>query len=199
MTASPMNFSTTPPKDSISARTRSWYGVRIPRTSSGSRRSARVVKPTRSTKMTLTNRRSSCGEPASACSSEPQARQKRAISGFSCRQRGQRRTSKHYDGAPLSDLRSLGRSRAEPQLGRRVERLDDLSELLAQLVVDQVPFGVEPLVRMPERHLPVDDACAGRREDLPQLGLRPDGAECARRCTDDADRLVAQDVRGDRL
>jgi hypothetical protein len=78
-----MNFSTTPPNDSSSVRTRSWYGARNARTSSGSRRSERSVKPTRSTKITLTTRRSSRGAAPVAASSRPQARQNRALSGFS--------------------------------------------------------------------------------------------------------------------
>jgi len=59
MIASPMNFSTTPPNDSISRRTSWWYGVSSARTSSGSRASACAVDPTRSTKMIETIRRSS--------------------------------------------------------------------------------------------------------------------------------------------
>ena len=58
MTASPMNFSTVPPWRSSSARTRSWYGRRIASTSSGSSDSARLVKPTRSQKTTVTTLRS---------------------------------------------------------------------------------------------------------------------------------------------
>ena len=54
MTASPMNFSTVPPKRSMSALTRSWYGRSVARTSSGSARSERLVNPTRSTKSTET-------------------------------------------------------------------------------------------------------------------------------------------------
>ena len=82
ITASPTNFSTRPPKDSSSSRTVPWYGVRIARTSSGSSCSERDVKPTRSTKTTLTILRSSrCG--VSSASGAPHARQKRAISGLS--------------------------------------------------------------------------------------------------------------------
>ena len=88
MTASPMNFSTVPPKLSMSALTRSWYGLRVARTSSGSARSERSVKPTRSTNSTETTFRSS---PAgtSATSDSPQSRQNRARSGFSSPQFGQ--------------------------------------------------------------------------------------------------------------
>ncbi len=67
MTASPMNFSTVPPKRSMSALTRSWYGRSVARTSSGSARSERFVKPTRSTKSTETTLRSS---PAGAAAAE---------------------------------------------------------------------------------------------------------------------------------
>jgi hypothetical protein len=79
-----MNFSTLPPNDSISRFAQSWYGPSTACTSSGSRWSDCCVKPTRSTKMTLTTRRSSRG--AAAVSSRPQARQKRACEGFSCPQ-----------------------------------------------------------------------------------------------------------------
>ena len=88
MTASPMNFSTVPPKLSMSAFTRSWYGRSVARTSSGSARSERSVKPTRSTKRTDTTLRSSPAG-ASATSEWPQARQNRARSGFSSPQDGQ--------------------------------------------------------------------------------------------------------------
>ena len=82
MTASPMNFSTVPPHASICSRTRAKYGVRIARTSSGSRRSARAVKPTRSAKSTVTTLRSSAS-PCWAGSDSPQARQNFATGGFS--------------------------------------------------------------------------------------------------------------------
>src|SRR5438093_1101360 len=58
ITASPMNFSTVPPKRSSSYRSRSWYGRSIASTSSGSSCSARAVKPTRSAKRTVTTFRS---------------------------------------------------------------------------------------------------------------------------------------------
>src|ERR671918_2034048 len=47
----------------MSALTRSWYGLRVARTSSGSARSERSVKPTRSTKRTETTLRSSTLRP----------------------------------------------------------------------------------------------------------------------------------------
>src|SRR5215213_5801944 len=56
ITASPMNFSTVPPRCSSSERRRSWNGRRIASTSSGSSVSARAVKPTR-TVTTLRSRR----------------------------------------------------------------------------------------------------------------------------------------------
>jgi hypothetical protein len=60
-TASPMNFSTEPPKRSSSDRRCAWYGDRIASTSSGSSVSERAVKPTRSAKSTLTTLRSRRG------------------------------------------------------------------------------------------------------------------------------------------
>ena len=54
MTASPMNFSTVPPKRSSSRAYRAWYGWSRRRTSSGSIRSALAVKPTRSQKRHVT-------------------------------------------------------------------------------------------------------------------------------------------------
>src|SRR5438876_7464089 len=108
MTASPTNFSTTPPNDSISFRTVSWYGVRTARTSSGSSRSARAVKPTRSTKSTLMNRRSSCGGASSTPSAAPHARQKRATSGLSWPQEAQTGTSEDYDELQPTPQRHFG-------------------------------------------------------------------------------------------
>jgi hypothetical protein len=99
MTASPMNFSTVPPKRSMSVFTRSWYGRSVARTSSGSALSERVVKPTRSTnKMETTFRSSPAG--ASAASAAPQERQKRARSGFSSPHVGQTITSRILAAAP---------------------------------------------------------------------------------------------------
>ena len=87
ITASPMNFSTVPPKRSSSSRRRAWYGRRSERTSSGSICSARDVKPTRSAKRTVTTFRSSSRVSAAATSGAPHALQKRAPSGFSWLQR----------------------------------------------------------------------------------------------------------------
>src|SRR5207249_8871112 len=112
-TASPMNFSTVPPKRSRSARTRVKYGESKPRTSSGSSCSAWAVESTRSAKRTVTTFRSSpagaCGGAAGApqegqksapggtsaphsaqatTSAVPQATQKRALTAFSRRQEG---------------------------------------------------------------------------------------------------------------
>src|SRR5579864_4173027 len=67
----------------------------MPRTSSGSSASERAVNPTRSTNTTVTTRRSSRG--ASATSGLAQARQKRAMSGFSCAQAGQISTDRRLD------------------------------------------------------------------------------------------------------
>ena len=88
-TASPMNFSTVPPKRSSSPRRCAWYGASRPRTSSGSSCSARAVKPTRSAKSTVTTLRSSRAGAAGASSAAPHAWQNRAVSGFSAEQLGQ--------------------------------------------------------------------------------------------------------------
>src|SRR6266550_2169818 len=99
ITASPMNFSTVPPNFSSSERIRAKYGVRIARTSSGSSRSARAVKPTRSAKRTVTTFRSSrspCDPSESGC---PQAEQNFALGGFSWLQLEQIATGKAYGNA----------------------------------------------------------------------------------------------------
>ncbi len=82
ITASPMNFSTVPPKRSSSSRARAWYGASVARTSSGSAFSERAVCPTRSTKTMLTTLRSSRAWPW-AVSGEPHEAQNRASSGLS--------------------------------------------------------------------------------------------------------------------
>ncbi len=61
ITASPMNFSSDPPKWATVARASSKYRHWSSRTSSGSSDSERVVKPTRSRKRTETSRRSARG------------------------------------------------------------------------------------------------------------------------------------------
>ena len=99
ITASPMNFSTVPPKASISKRRRAKYGCRIARTSSGSRRSARLVNPAMSTKSTVTTRRSSvaarCGF---ACNAAPHWVQKLTVKGLVRPHAGQtRRTTPPQD------------------------------------------------------------------------------------------------------
>src|SRR5689334_6809977 len=81
-----MNFSTTPPNDSIADRTRAKYGAWIARTSSGSSCSDRAVKPTRSTKRTVMIFRSSASAGAESGSAAAQLLQKRAPAGFSCPQ-----------------------------------------------------------------------------------------------------------------
>jgi hypothetical protein len=58
ITASPMNFSTVPPQRSSSSRRRSWYGLRMSATSSGSSCSEVAVNPTRSAKRTVMTFRS---------------------------------------------------------------------------------------------------------------------------------------------
>jgi hypothetical protein len=87
-TASPMNFSTVPPKRSSSERRRWWYGASSARTSSGSICSAREVKPTRSANRTVTTLRSS--RAAGSSNGLPQEKQNRAPAGLSCPQFGQR-------------------------------------------------------------------------------------------------------------
>ena len=61
MTASPMNFSTTPPYRVITSLERSKYRLSSSRVSSASRPSARVVNPTRSANRIVTSRRSATG------------------------------------------------------------------------------------------------------------------------------------------
>ena len=89
MTSSPMNFSTVPPRRSTCRRRTVWYGSSSRRTSSGSSRSARLVKPTRSAKSTVT-----CGAP----------RAKRRAPGRAARRRRRRSGSR-----PDSPGRSSGR------------------------------------------------------------------------------------------
>ena len=114
-----MNFSTTPPNDSISRRTRWWYGVSTARTSSGSSRSAREVKPTRSTKITVTIRRS-IPAASSVATDAPHNRQNRATSGFSAPQVRHCRMCQPYGGERRSDVPSCAAS-WQPRLrdGRR--------------------------------------------------------------------------------
>ena len=59
ITASPMNFSTVPPKLSNTWRRVAWNGASVPRTSSTSSCSLRLVNPTRSANSTETTLRSS--------------------------------------------------------------------------------------------------------------------------------------------
>jgi hypothetical protein len=58
ITASPMNFSTTPSRASTSAVSSAKVSVMMVRSSSGSMCSARVENPTRSANSTVTGRRS---------------------------------------------------------------------------------------------------------------------------------------------
>ena len=81
ITASPMNFSTVPPKRSISRRTRAWYVASVSWTSSGSARSNRDVNSTRSQNRVVTTLRSSRDRP-SASSALPQAAQECAACGL---------------------------------------------------------------------------------------------------------------------
>src|SRR6266516_4655257 len=168
MTASPTNFSTTPPNDSSSSRTVAWYGVRIARTSSGSSRSERDVNPTRSTKTTLTIRRSS-RSAVSSPSGAPHARQKRAISGFSCPQERQMAIPPSWQrsgSTATASRRKKGPAAAEPFPTRAAKGL--------ALAHDEVDLGVllQPLASL---GLLGDDASLGPRGG-DQLDLA-DGAE----------------------
>ena len=90
-TASPMNFSTTPPWSSICDRTIAKYRVSIRSTSSGSAPSLVAVKPTRSQNSAVMTLRSSVTAVAwSAARREPQPLQNFAPVGFSVAQAGQR-------------------------------------------------------------------------------------------------------------
>src|SRR3954452_11443012 len=73
----------------------------MPRTSSGSSRSDRAVKPTRSTNRTLTILRSSRAAGRASASGAAQALQKRAPAGFSWPHAGQVATDRAY-GARLT-------------------------------------------------------------------------------------------------
>ena len=67
ITASPMNFSTTPPCRSTASDAVAKYSLRMVRTSSGSRPSASGVDPTRSANSTVTRRRSVPWSGATGC------------------------------------------------------------------------------------------------------------------------------------
>ena len=97
MAASPMNLSRVPPNRSMSAFTRVWKGTRIRRTSSGSARSDRSVKPTRSTNRTETTRRSSVrGASKEVVRATPQVGQKAAPGGVRAPHEGQTATREVY-------------------------------------------------------------------------------------------------------
>ena len=83
ITASPMNFSTVPPRRSSSTRRRACSGWRKRRTSSGSIRSARAVNPTTSANSTDTTLRSSRPAGTSATNAAPHELQNRDPAGFS--------------------------------------------------------------------------------------------------------------------
>ncbi len=86
-TPSPTNLSSVPPKASSTRLIAAWYGRRVAFTSSGSARSERSVKPTRSQNRTVTILRSSlrCNVDPSGV---PQRRQNRARSGLRSPQEG---------------------------------------------------------------------------------------------------------------
>ena len=67
---------------------------------------------------------------------------------------------------------------------------EDVLEACAQLVVGEREVVVEGLVCVSDRELVVEDVRAGGGEHLPELGLRPDGAEDAGAGADDGDRLL---------
>src|SRR5919202_991085 len=96
-----------------------------------------------------------------------------------------RAAARHHRALLREDARGLS-SDAARRLRSRLgdERADDLHELLAQLGVDEV-VALEAGRRMPDRDAALEDAGAHRAEHLPQLGLRPHGAECACARADD--------------
>ncbi len=106
ITASPMNFSTVPPRRSSSSRSRAKYGVRVARTSSGSSCSLLLVKPTRSANRTVMTFRSSRVDAASSASGDPQFAQKPASSGFRFPQVEQVRTAGAYPASPPPEVAS---------------------------------------------------------------------------------------------
>ena len=120
-TASPMNFSIVPSKRSISRRRVAWYASSSSRTSSGSLRSARVVKPTRSQKRTVTVFLSSSrvAKADAVPSGDAQFKQKRARSGFSAPQFGQVTTHASLRGGDMFGKHGRSaqrhRSRCEPR------------------------------------------------------------------------------------
>src|SRR5258707_6925137 len=78
--------------------------------------------------------------------------------------------------------------------GDRLERkmLEREPEPVEELAVQQAALRVELLVRAGDGELVPDDAGAGDAEHLPEVGLRPHGAELARAGADDGHGLVAQ-------
>src|SRR5213593_792147 len=87
ITASPMNFSTVPPWRSTTAFIASKYPVITRRRASGSMRSPRAVDPATSQNRMVTVLRTSRG--AASAKDDPQARQNRALAGFSVPQLAQ--------------------------------------------------------------------------------------------------------------
>ncbi len=65
-------------------------------------------------------------------------------------------------------------------------------EPVEELAVQQAALRVELLVRAGDGELVPDDAGAGDAEHLPEVGLRPHGAELARAGADHGHGLVAQ-------
>ncbi len=120
ITASPMNFSITPPWRSSSARIASKYRVITSRSASESSVSPRLVEPLRSEKTIVTTLRVSCGGRASA-SCVPHARQNRAISGFSTPQAAQSFMQRVYE-AFSQALRACENGRHGSRLAERAAR-----------------------------------------------------------------------------
>jgi hypothetical protein len=129
ITASPMNFSTSPPCRSTICLAASKYLDRSSRTSSASRCSESVVKPTRSANRTDTRRRSVAGPVplgataaggasgrASALRGEPHSPQNLLSGVFGAEHDGQTSAS----GAPHSLQNFRPRSFSVPQLGQRI-------------------------------------------------------------------------------
>ena len=89
MTASPANFCTVPPCLASSVWAAPYQRPITWERASGSSRSPSPVEPLRSLKTTVTTLRAPAGRPATAGRGRPQARQKRARSGFGSAQFGQ--------------------------------------------------------------------------------------------------------------
>ena len=119
ITASPMNFSTVPPRCSTFQRSRAWNGSSSRRTSSGSSRSASVVKPTRSAKSTVTVRRSAEASTPPGLRQAQRHRRRRSgsLPGSRRRSSGRRARSERIAARALYPSRRVAASRAAIPLG----------------------------------------------------------------------------------